>query len=137
MSLGQYIEPALPRLCRFVPDRVIRRRPIRVIGARSPVPRPRAAVSFAAGITTARLGRQLPGCGTTRARSAHRPDGGCFAALHIPGTQPRHAVAWLHLDVPSCRRSLRLVWRRGVYLSAVARAFRDAATVCFGQSPST
>jgi hypothetical protein len=43
MSRRQYIEPALPGLCRFVPDRVIRRRPIRVIAAGSPGARPRAA----------------------------------------------------------------------------------------------
>jgi DNA-binding transcriptional LysR family regulator len=48
---------------------------------------------------------------------------------------PPHAVAWLHLDVPDCRRSLRLVWRRGVYLPAAARAFRDAAAAWFGESP--
>jgi DNA-binding transcriptional LysR family regulator len=48
---------------------------------------------------------------------------------------PRHAVAWLHLDVPDCRRRLRLVWRRGAYLSAAARAFRDAAAAWFGGSP--
>jgi DNA-binding transcriptional LysR family regulator len=46
---------------------------------------------------------------------------------------PRHAVAWLHLDVPDCQRTLRLAWRRGVYLSAAARAFRDAAVAWFGQ----
>jgi DNA-binding transcriptional LysR family regulator len=49
---------------------------------------------------------------------------------------PRRAVAWLHLDVPNCRRSLRLVWRRGVYLSAAARAFRDAAVAWFRESPA-
>jgi DNA-binding transcriptional LysR family regulator len=48
---------------------------------------------------------------------------------------PRHAVAWLHLDVPDCRRNLHLVWRRGVYLSAAARAFRDAAAAWFSESP--
>jgi DNA-binding transcriptional LysR family regulator len=47
---------------------------------------------------------------------------------------PRHAVAWLHLNVPGCRRRLSLVWRRGVYLSAAARAFRDAAAAWFGES---
>jgi DNA-binding transcriptional LysR family regulator len=48
---------------------------------------------------------------------------------------PSHAVAWLHLDVPDCRRSLRLAWRRGSYLSAAARAFRDAAVAWFRESP--
>jgi DNA-binding transcriptional LysR family regulator len=48
---------------------------------------------------------------------------------------PRHAVAWLHLDVPGCRRSLHLAWRRDVYLSAAARAFRDAAVAWFRESP--
>jgi DNA-binding transcriptional LysR family regulator len=47
---------------------------------------------------------------------------------------PSHAVAWLHLDVPHCRRSLSLVWRRGAYLPTAARAFRDAATAWFGES---
>ena len=46
---------------------------------------------------------------------------------------PRRDLAWLHLDVPDCRRTLRLTWRRGVYLSAAARAFRDAATAWFGR----
>jgi DNA-binding transcriptional LysR family regulator len=50
-------------------------------------------------------------------------------------SSPRHAVAWLRLDVPDCRRSLHLVWRRGVYLSAAARAFRDAAEAWFGELP--
>jgi DNA-binding transcriptional LysR family regulator len=49
---------------------------------------------------------------------------------------PRHAVAWLHLDAPDCRRRLSLVWRRGVYLSAAAQAFHDAATAWFGRSPA-
>jgi DNA-binding transcriptional LysR family regulator len=47
---------------------------------------------------------------------------------------PSHAVAWLHLDVPDCRRSLSLVWRRGAYLPTAARAFREAATAWFGES---
>jgi DNA-binding transcriptional LysR family regulator len=46
---------------------------------------------------------------------------------------PRYALAWLHLDVPDCRRSLRLVWRRGAYLPQAARAFRDAAASWFGE----
>jgi DNA-binding transcriptional LysR family regulator len=49
---------------------------------------------------------------------------------------PPHALAWLHLDVPDCRRNLRLVWRRGAYLSGAARAFRDAAAAWFAESPA-
>lgn len=48
---------------------------------------------------------------------------------------PRSSVAWLHLDAPGCRRSLRLVWRRDAYLPAPARAFRDAAVGYFGEQP--
>ena len=55
------------------------------------------------------------------------------AASQRRGT--RRNVAWLHLDVPDCRRTLSLVWRRGVYLSAAARAFRDAASAWFRESP--
>jgi DNA-binding transcriptional LysR family regulator len=47
---------------------------------------------------------------------------------------PHPGVAWLHLDDPDSRRTLRLVWRRGVYLSAAARAFRDAALAWFLES---
>ncbi|MFB7496463.1 LysR family transcriptional regulator [Streptomyces sp. NPDC056161] len=43
----------------------------------------------------------------------------------------RQGVAWVHLDAPDCRHGLRLVWRRGVYLSAAAQAFRDAAIAWF------
>jgi DNA-binding transcriptional LysR family regulator len=34
-------------------------------------------------------------------------------------------VAWLSLDAPAARRTLRLVWRRDIYLSGAARRFRD------------
>ncbi len=40
---------------------------------------------------------------------------------------PDPPVAWLRLDVPDCRRVLRVVWRGDTYLSAAARRFRDLA----------
>jgi DNA-binding transcriptional LysR family regulator len=48
---------------------------------------------------------------------------------------PHHAVAWLAIDVPDCRRTLHLLWRRGAYLPAAARAFRDATVAWFREPP--
>jgi len=42
-------------------------------------------------------------------------------------TAPDPPVAWLHLDVPGCRRTLSLVWRTDAYRSAAARAFGEFA----------
>lgn len=46
------------------------------------------------------------------------------AATHAP-------VAWLHLDVPDCYRSLTLVWRADTYFSAAARRLTDFASDYF------
>ncbi|MGH9101939.1 MAG: LysR family transcriptional regulator [Acidimicrobiales bacterium] len=42
-------------------------------------------------------------------------------------TTPHPPVAWLRLDAPSPRRTVRLVWRDDAYLSTAARRFRDGA----------
>jgi DNA-binding transcriptional LysR family regulator len=44
-------------------------------------------------------------------------------------------VAWVRLDVAGCRRTLRIAWREGAYLSAAASAFRDFAISNVGQRP--
>jgi DNA-binding transcriptional LysR family regulator len=48
---------------------------------------------------------------------------------------PDPPVAWLHLDVPGCTRSLRLAWRQNAYLSAAARDFREFTISYFRQQP--
>lgn len=44
-------------------------------------------------------------------------------------------VAWLHLDAPGAHRTLRLVWRRDIYLSAAAQSFRDMAAKRLSEPP--
>ena len=44
-------------------------------------------------------------------------------------------VAWLHLDDPVPRRTLKLVWRNSAYLSVAARSFRDLAVDVARQWP--
>jgi DNA-binding transcriptional LysR family regulator len=48
----------------------------------------------------------------------------------------RPPVGWLHLDAPGCQRTLRIAWRRDVYLSAAARRFRDFAVSHFARQPA-
>ncbi|HEX6447277.1 MAG TPA: LysR substrate-binding domain-containing protein [Streptosporangiales bacterium] len=48
---------------------------------------------------------------------------------------PHPAVAWLQLDSPHARRTLRLVWRENAYLSAAARRFRELALQRFRPAP--
>lgn len=44
---------------------------------------------------------------------------------HSRTATPHPTVAWLHLDSPLARRTLRLVWRENAYLSAAAQRFRE------------
>lgn len=47
------------------------------------------------------------------------------------------AVGWLRLDVPDCRRTLRLVWRDDAYLPEAARRFREIALHHFREAGHT
>jgi DNA-binding transcriptional LysR family regulator len=49
---------------------------------------------------------------------------------------PHPPVAWLHLETPGARRTLRLVWRQDSYQSAAARRFRDIAAERLSQLPA-
>lgn len=48
------------------------------------------------------------------------------AATHAP-------VAWLHVEVPNCVRTLTLVWWEDAFLSTAAQRFRDLAVQQFQQ----